>query len=60
MNTDEHPANTSIGLTVEISLDNVAVGNLTNILTAKGTLIKKALGINYLRFEFKDDRIAFP
>lgn len=60
MNTDEHPANTSTGLTVEIPLDNVAVGNLTNILTAKRALIKKALGINYLRFEIKDDRIAFP
>lgn len=60
MNTDEHPANTSTGLTVEIPLDMVAVGNLTNILTAKGTLIKKALSINDLRFEIKDDRIAFP
>lgn len=60
MNTDEHPANTSTGLTVEIPLDKVAVGNLTNILAAKGTLIKKALSINDLRFEIKDDRIAFP
>lgn len=59
MNTKEHPANTSAGLTVEIPLDNVAVENLTNILAAKGTLIKKALSINDLRFEIKDDRIAF-
>lgn len=54
MNTDEHPANTGTGLTVEIPLDKVAVGNLTNILTAKGALIKKALGINDLRLEIKD------
>jgi hypothetical protein len=48
------------GLTVELPLDKVAVGTLTNILEAKGTLIKKALGIDDLRFEIKEDRIAFP
>jgi hypothetical protein len=48
------------GLTVEIPLDKVAVGTLTNVLEAKGTLIKKALGIEDLRFEIKEDRIAFP
>lgn len=48
------------GLTVEIPLDKVSVGTLTNILEAKGTLIKKALGIDDLRFEIKEDRIAFP
>lgn len=60
INTNENPTNTTTGLTVEIPLDKVAVGNLTNILTAKGALIKKALGINDLLFEIKDDRIAFP
>ncbi|MGI6033864.1 MAG: virulence protein [Coriobacteriales bacterium] len=48
------------GLTVEIPLDKVAVGNLTNILEAKGSLIKKALGVDDLRFDTKEDRIAFP
>lgn len=48
------------GLTVEIPLDKVAVGNLTNILEAKGSLIKKALGVDDLRFEIKEDRITFP
>jgi len=48
------------GLTVEIPLDKVAVGNLTKILDAKGNLIKKALGISDLRFEIKEDRIAIP
>lgn len=33
------------GLTISIPLDKVVVGNLTNLLDAKGTLIKKALGI---------------
>ena len=48
------------GLTVEIPLDKASVGNLTNILEAKGSLIKKALGVDDLRFETKEDRIAFP
>ena len=48
------------GLTVEIPLEAVQVGNLTKILEGKGSLIKKALGINDLRFEVKDDRISFP
>ncbi|MGI6736710.1 MAG: virulence protein [Anaerovoracaceae bacterium] len=53
-------ASEETGLTVEIPSDKVAVGNLTNILEAKGSLIKKALGVDDLRFEIKDDRIAFP
>ena len=48
------------GLTVEIPLEAVQVGNLTKILEGKGSLIKKALGINDLQFEVKDDRISFP
>jgi hypothetical protein len=48
------------GLTIEIPSDKAAVENLTNILEAKGSLIKKALGVDDLRFEIKDDRIAFP
>lgn len=36
------------GLTVSLPLDKVAVGNLTNLLTAKESLIKKALGIDDL------------
>jgi hypothetical protein len=54
------PQSEETGLTVEIPLDKVAVGTLTNILEAKETLIKKALGIDDLRFEIRDDRIAFP
>lgn len=54
------PQGESVGLTVEIPLDAVQVGNLTKILEAKGGLIKKALGVDDLRFEIKDDRIAFP
>lgn len=50
----------NVGLTVEIPLDKVQVGNLTKLLDAKGGLIKKALGVDDLRFEIRDDRIAFP
>lgn len=54
------PQGENTGLTVEIPLDKVSVGNLTNLLDSKGTLIKKALGIEDIRFEIKDDRVAFP
>ena len=49
-----------MGLTVEIPLDKVAVGNLTNCVDAKGNLIRKALGITDLRIEVLGDRVAFP
>lgn len=57
---ETEPQGEAVGLTVEIPLDAVQVGNLTKILEAKGGLIKKALGVDDLRFEIKDDRIAFP
>lgn len=49
-----------MGLTVEIPLEKVAVGNLTKLLDAKGNLIRKALGITDLRIELLEDRVAFP
>ena len=54
------PQGESVGLTVEIPLDAMQVDNLTKILAAKGGLIKKALGVDDLRFEIKDNRIVFP
>lgn len=50
----------AINLTVEIPFDRVNVGNLTKLLDAKGDLIKKALGVDDIRIEMKDDRVAFP
>ena len=50
----------AIGLTVSLPLDKVAVGNLTNLLTAKESLIKKALGIDDLGIEITEDKITFP
>jgi len=50
----------STGLTISLPLDKVAVGNLTNLLAAKGSLIKKALGIEELPIDIGEDRISFP
>ena len=54
------PQEANVGLTVEIPLDKVAVGNLTKLLDAKGNLIRKALGITDLRIEVLGDRVVFP
>ena len=48
------------GLTVSFPLDKVAVGNLTNLLTAKESLIKKALGIDDLGIAVTEDTVSFP
>lgn len=48
------------GLTVSLPLDKVAVGNLTNLLIAKESLIKKALGIDNLGIEITEDTVSFP
>lgn len=59
---DEEPTaeEEDTGLTVSLPLDKVAVGNLTNLLTAKESLIKKALGIGDLGIEITEDTISFP
>ena len=57
---ETEPQEANVGLTVEIPLDKVAVGNLTKLLDAKGNLIRKALGITDLRIEVLEDRVAFP
>lgn len=54
------PQSESVGLTVRIPLDKVAVGNLTRLLEAKGTLIKNALGIADLPISIEEDTVAFP
>ena len=49
-------------LTVTIPLDCVEIGNLTKLLDAKGTLIKKALGVDNLKIEQNEDvgTVSFP
>lgn len=58
--SETEPQEANVGLTVEIPLEKVAVGNLTKLLDAKGNLIRKALGITDLRIELLEDRVAFP
>ena len=53
-------ADDATGLTVSLPLDKVAVGILTNLLTAKESLIKKALGIDDLGIEVTEDTVSFP
>lgn len=50
----------TIALSIEIPFDKVNVGNLTKLIDAKGNLIRKALGIDDLRIEMLEDRVAFP
>lgn len=57
--TDAEPQGENVGLTVAIPLDMVSVGNLTNLLDAKGNLIKKALGIDATPIEIGEDRVSF-
>lgn len=58
--TETEPQSETVGLTVAMPLDKVLVGNLTNLLEAKGSLIKKALGISELPIEITEEQISFP
>lgn len=49
-----------VGLTVEVPLDGSAVGNLTKLLDAKGSLIRKALAVEDIRIEVTDSVVKFP
>ena len=50
----------NVGLTVAIPMDSTAVENLKKLLEAKGNLIKKALGIDSLPIEVKEETVEFP
>lgn len=56
----DEPQSESVGLTVAVPLDEVSVGNLTSLLEAKGSLIKKALGIDELPIEVDEEKVSFP
>jgi len=62
--TREDPAakadDDGIDLTVSLPLDKAAVGNLKNLLAAKESLIKKALGVDDLGIDVTEDTITFP
>lgn len=57
---EETPQSEDMGLTVSVPLEYVKVDNLTNLLDAKGDLIKKALGAEELPIEITEDAITFP
>ena len=57
---EETEAEEPTGLTISMPLDKVAVGNLTRLLDAKGSLIRKALGITDTRIEISEDKVSFP
>ena len=60
---DEAPAATadeSAGLTVEVPYDKTNYYRVLQLIEAKGTLIRKALGVSELPVRIDGDRIAFP
>lgn len=57
---ETEPQGESVGLTVAMPLDKVLVGNLANLLEAKGGLIRKALGISELPIAISEEQISFP
>lgn len=57
---EETPQSESVGLTIAVPLEKVKVGNLMNLLEAKGELIKKALGADDIRIEVDEEKISFP
>lgn len=57
---EEMPQCEDAGLTVAIPIENVGVCNLTNLLDAKGELIKKALGVDDIRIEIDEEKVSFP
>lgn len=57
---DIDQSHTETRLTVEIPLENTAVGNLTKLLEAKGGLIRKALAVENLPIEITESTVKFP
>lgn len=57
---EETETEETTGLTISMPLDKVAVGNLTRLLDAKGSLIRKALGVTDIRIEISEDKVSFP
>jgi hypothetical protein len=50
----------NMGLTISVPLAAVSTGNLTNLLKAKGALIKKALEIDDMPVEIGKNKVSFP
>ena len=61
-NKQEEPEEEGIELTVSIPIEKVEVAKLTNLLKAKGNLIKKALGIDSVEIKIDEEKgtVSFP
>ena len=59
-NTGATEAEESLGLSVTVPFDDMALGNLGNLLESKGELIKRALGIDDVRIEVNEGSVTFP
>ena len=58
--TDTTPQSENVGLTVAMPLESVNINNLTKLLVAKGSLIKKALGVDEIPVKTSEEKILFP
>ncbi|MCH3999376.1 MAG: virulence protein [Lachnospiraceae bacterium] len=54
--TEEEPTS----LTISLPLDAANIGTLTNLISSKDSLIKKALGITDTRINVTEDKVEFP
>lgn len=58
--SEQTPHSANFGLTFEMPSESVNIENLNNLLSAKGELIKKALGIDELPIETGAYTVKFP
>ena len=58
--TANEPQGENVGLTVAMPLESANINNLKKLLEAKGSLIKKAFGIDELPVEVDGEKISFP
>lgn len=58
--TEEQPTPENTGFAIALPIDKVNIENLQRILDGKGSLIKKALGIDALPIEVSEDKVSFP
>ena len=58
----QEPADEATGLCISLPLAAVGVGNLTRLLEAKGSIIKKALGADDIRIRINEEQqtVEFP
>lgn len=56
----QEPEKETAGLTISLPITAANVGTLTDLISAKDSLIKKALGITDTRIRVTEDKIEFP